>query len=226
MPSVKLTEAPGTCGLCRVRFGKSSRKISRTECRVSSLFTGPRSRRAPLACAHFGPSSSAWSCSPDQRPPKSAFDVSSSPTRCVQAFADDPHPNLIRFYSFILSPSYALCVMDFHRRLMPVSLSESHARPYLFQLLSAVAHLHKHGISHNDIKPSNILLSSEDRPLLIDFGFAQQYDVGHPNAFTSSLSWGTPGPCTPAADLTPHTLTHIQTYRIPESRTGERGGPR
>ncbi|GAA5956726.1 hypothetical protein JCM8115_000660 [Rhodotorula mucilaginosa] len=112
--------------------------------------------------------------------------------KCVRAFADDPHPNLIRFYSFILSPSYALCVMDFHRRLMPVSLAESHARPYLIQLLSAVAHLHKHGISHNDIKPSNILLSSEDRPILIDFGFAQQYDVGNPEAFLSSLSWGTP----------------------------------
>ncbi|KWU45609.1 kinase-like protein, partial [Rhodotorula sp. JG-1b] len=110
----------------------------------------------------------------------------------VGAFADDPHPNLIRFYAFVLTPSYALCVMDFHRRLMPVSLSESHARPYLVQLLSAVAHLHKHGISHNDIKPSNILLSSEDRPILIDFGFAQQHEVGHPNAFISSLSWGTP----------------------------------
>lgn len=146
--------------------------------------------------------------------------------RCVRAFADDPHPNLIRFYAFVLTPSYALCVMDFHRRLMPVSLSESHARPYLVQLLSAVAHLHKHGISHNDIKPSNILLSSEDRPILIDFGFAQQYEVGHPNAFISSLSWGTPGPYVPAADLAPHTLTHIRPYRIPESRTGERGGPR
>ncbi|TKA54434.1 hypothetical protein B0A53_03127 [Rhodotorula sp. CCFEE 5036] len=112
--------------------------------------------------------------------------------KCVRAFADDPHPNLIRFYSFILSPSYALCVMDFHRRLMPVSLAESHARPYLLQLLSAVAHLHKHGISHNDIKASNILLSNEDRPILIDFGFAQQYEVGHPEAFLSSLSWGTP----------------------------------
>lgn len=91
--------------------------------------------------------------------------------------------------------------MDFHRRLMPVSLAESHARPYLIQLLSAVAHLHKHGISHNDIKPSNILLSSEDRPILIDFGFAQQYDVGNPEAFLSSLSWGTPGSCTPVAHL-------------------------
>ena len=150
------------------------------------------------------------------------FDASSSLARCVRAFADDPHPNLIRFYAFVLTPSYALCVMDFHRRLMPVSLSESHARPYLVQLLSAVAHLHKHGISHNDIKPSNILLSSEDRPILIDFGFAQQHEVGHPNAFISSLSWGTPGPYIPAADLLRiHLYTSDPTeYLSPERAKG------
>lgn len=113
--------------------------------------------------------------------------------RCVRLFETDPHPNLIRFYSFIISPSYALCVMESHPRLMPVSLSEAQARPYMFELVSAVAHLHRLGITHSDIKPSNILLSKEDRPILIDFGFAQHYDVEHPAAFLSSLSWGTPG---------------------------------
>ncbi|GAA5985759.1 hypothetical protein JCM10908_007102 [Rhodotorula pacifica] len=117
--------------------------------------------------------------------------------KCVRVLEDDPHPNLIDFYSFIISPSYALCVMPFYARLMPVSLSELHAKPYFLQLLSAVAHLHKHGITHSDIKPSNILLSDDDkegegRPILIDFGFAQHYEVGHPEAFLSTLSWGTP----------------------------------
>lgn len=83
--------------------------------------------------------------------------------------------------------------MDFHPRLMPVALPESRAKPYFVQLLSAVQHLHSHGIAHNDIKPSNILLSQDDRPVLIDFGFAQQYEEGKPERFLSSLSWGTPG---------------------------------
>ncbi|GAA5883085.1 hypothetical protein JCM3774_000574 [Rhodotorula dairenensis] len=112
--------------------------------------------------------------------------------KCVRLLESDPHPNLIRFYSFIISPSYALCVMDFHPRLMPISLSEAQARPYLLQIVSAVAHLHKHGITHSDIKPSNILLSKDDRPILIDFGFARHHDVEHPAEFLSSLSWGTP----------------------------------
>ncbi|BGP35513.1 hypothetical protein JCM10296v2_007351 [Rhodotorula toruloides] len=112
--------------------------------------------------------------------------------KCIRALRTDPHPNLIHFHSFIISPSYAICLMDFHPRLMPVALPESRAKPYFVQLLSAVRHLHSHGIAHNDIKPSNILLSAEDRPVLIDFGFAQQYEEGKPDSFLSSLSWGTP----------------------------------
>lgn len=114
--------------------------------------------------------------------------------RCVRVFDDKPHPNLIRFHAFVISPSYALCVMDYHRRLMPVALPETKCRSYFRQLLSAVAHLHAHGITHSDVKPSNILLSEDDRPILIDFGFAQHYEVTKPDAFLSSLSWGTPGP--------------------------------
>uniref|UniRef100_A0A0K3CPP3 BY PROTMAP: gi/472585588/gb/EMS23139.1/ serine/threonine protein kinase [Rhodosporidium toruloides NP11] gi/647400728/emb/CDR46445.1/ RHTO0S12e04522g1_1 [Rhodosporidium toruloides] n=1 Tax=Rhodotorula toruloides TaxID=5286 RepID=A0A0K3CPP3_RHOTO len=112
--------------------------------------------------------------------------------KCIRALRTDPHPNLIHFHSFIISPSYAICLMDFHPRLMPVALPESRAKPYFVQLLSAVQHLHSHGIAHNDIKPSNILLSAENRPVLIDFGFAQQYEEGKPDRFLSSLSWGTP----------------------------------
>ncbi|GAA6024745.1 hypothetical protein JCM8202_002908 [Rhodotorula sphaerocarpa] len=112
--------------------------------------------------------------------------------KCVRVFDDKPHPNLIRFHAFVISPSYALCVMDYHRRLMPVALPETKCRSYFRQLLSAVAHLHAHGITHSDVKPSNILLSEDDRPILIDFGFAQHYEVTKPDAFLSSLSWGTP----------------------------------
>lgn len=45
----------------------------------------------------------------------------------------------------------------------------------LKDIISALAHLHKHGIIHRDIKPSNILLShpiSSSRAYLADFGIA------------------------------------------------------
>lgn len=40
------------------------------------------------------------------------------------------------------------------------------------QLLSAIAYLHEIRISHRDINPSNIVLSQDGRPILIDFGIA------------------------------------------------------
>lgn len=81
--------------------------------------------------------------------------------------------------------------MDYHPSLITVSIPESRVKLYGRQILSAVEHLHVHGITHNDIKPSNILLAADDRPVLIDFGFAQQWDTRRPDRFLSSLSWGT-----------------------------------
>ncbi|KAK4698616.1 hypothetical protein P7C70_g7657, partial [Phenoliferia sp. Uapishka_3] len=112
--------------------------------------------------------------------------------RCIRALRDLTHPNIIDFHSFIITPSYALISMAHHPRLMPVELPESKARSYFRQLISAVDFLHSNGCTHNDLKPANILLSREDNPVLVDFGFAQQYDLGHKDRFLSSLSWGTP----------------------------------
>ncbi len=41
-------------------------------------------------------------------------------------------------------------------------------------------------------RPANILLSDENVPVLVDFGFAERYDVESPEAFHSNLSYGTP----------------------------------
>lgn len=64
--------------------------------------------------------------------------------------------------------------------------------PYFRQLASAVGYLHERGITHNDIKPANVLLSHNDVPVLVDFGFATQWDVNSRGSFLSTISWGTP----------------------------------
>ena len=47
----------------------------------------------------------------------------------------------------------------------------------MFQICSAVKHLHDRGIAHRDLKPENILLTSTDEDAdlkLTDFGFAKE----------------------------------------------------
>ncbi|KAL7418214.1 kinase-like domain-containing protein [Mrakia frigida] len=102
------------------------------------------------------------------------------------------HPSIITFESFIISPSYALVVMPYLERLMPVNITEEEARPYFRGLISAVSFLHENMITHNDIKPANVLLRDDNTPVLVDFGFATKWDEKSNEPFFSTISWGTP----------------------------------
>jgi protein-serine/threonine kinase len=83
-------------------------------------------------------------------------------------------------------------IMPLLRELIPLCLPPSVATPYFRQLASAVGYLHERGITHNDIKPANIMISYNDVPVLVDFGFAVKWDVGKRGSFLSNISWGTP----------------------------------
>lgn len=62
--------------------------------------------------------------------------------------------------------------LDTYNRLEP-----QHALSVLWQLSTAVDHLHELGIVHSDIKPSNIMLNVHDRRVtLIDFGVAFDFE--------------------------------------------------
>ncbi|KAH7914263.1 kinase-like protein [Hygrophoropsis aurantiaca] len=112
--------------------------------------------------------------------------------KIVRSFKQDPHPSIIPFHSFIITPSYALITMAYLPTLVPVEVSEPRAKVWFRSLLSGVQFLHQRGVVHNDIKPANILLSPESVPVLVDFGFAEKYDVRSPKAFHSNLTYGTP----------------------------------
>ena len=57
---------------------------------------------------------------------------------------------------------------EYYRQMDAVAV-----RNYMSALLSALAHLHKHGIVHRDVKPGNFLSDGRDRFLLVDYGLAQ-----------------------------------------------------
>jgi len=55
-----------------------------------------------------------------------------------------------------------------------VGMHPSLIRVYMYELLAAVEHCHRHGIVHRDIKPENVLLSERNgHVILIDFGTAK-----------------------------------------------------
>nr|XP_019003885.1 CAMK/CAMKL protein kinase [Kwoniella mangroviensis CBS 8507]OCF67346.1 CAMK/CAMKL protein kinase [Kwoniella mangroviensis CBS 8507] len=112
--------------------------------------------------------------------------------KIIRSLRYEPHPSIIQFEAFVITPTYAIVIMPHLAELIPVCLPPSRATPYLRQLASAVAYLHERGITHNDIKPANVLLSHNDIPVLVDFGFAQRWDVNARGSFLSSISWGTP----------------------------------
>ncbi|KAL5512819.1 hypothetical protein ACEPAG_3085 [Sanghuangporus baumii] len=112
--------------------------------------------------------------------------------KIVRALKQEPHPSIIPFHSFIITPSFAIITMEYLPYLIPVEVPEIKAREWFHSLLSAVHFLHTRGVVHNDIKPANILLSTRKVPMFVDFGFAEKYEVGSKRAFMSNLAYGTP----------------------------------
>jgi serine/threonine protein kinase, bacterial len=74
---------------------------------------------------------------------------------------------------------------------------ETAVRGILLSLLSVLDYVHSKGIIHRDIKPDNIILrSSDQKPVLIDFGAVKETIrsvVNSPGYPTRSLVIGTPG---------------------------------
>jgi serine/threonine protein kinase len=68
-------------------------------------------------------------------------------------------------------------------------LTEAEMIPIISQIISAVGYLHKHNMTHLDIKPDNIMLTSNEhdslRAVLIDFGLSKHY--GKDGRPTSSI---------------------------------------
>src|SRR5579864_7067273 len=108
-------------------------------------------------------------------------DVASRFRREAQAVAALQHPNIIRVFDFDTTTTLYFMVMELINgptlraviRQAPTGLPPDEALRIFKPLAEAVGYAHASGIIHRDIKPGNVLMADNTRPVLTDFGLAR-----------------------------------------------------
>jgi len=98
--------------------------------------------------------------------------------REIKVLAKLEHPNITSFRTAFRANDEVLMIMEYvegsslSRKMGNRRLELWRAVNYTSQVLSALSHAHHAGVLHRDVKPSNILIGSDDRVKLTDFGIA------------------------------------------------------
>ena len=108
------------------------------------------------------------------------------------------HPNILPIYDFEVTEGVTFLTMPLIRGgtlrdiLNRGPLDTLTAWRYLREIGDGLQHAHDAGIVHRDLKPTNVLIHSDGRAMLADFGLAR--GAGQPTHLTTiGLAIGTPG---------------------------------
>jgi len=106
--------------------------------------------------------------------------------REIKLLQEIRHDNVITLLDVIGRRNSIQLVFDFMEtdlenliRKRDVMLQQSHVKNIMKQVLLGLEHLHLNFILHRDLKPNNLLLNSQGRVKIADFGLARFY--GSPN---------------------------------------------
>jgi serine/threonine protein kinase len=109
------------------------------------------------------------------------------------------HPNLVPVTDYFGESGNDYLVMAYvdgeslaHRIAREGGLPEGQVLAWAHQLLDALAYCHRHGVIHRDIKPQNVVITSEENAILVDFGLVKLWDSADPRTRTRLQGMGTP----------------------------------
>ncbi|HUI06909.1 MAG TPA: protein kinase [Verrucomicrobiae bacterium] len=111
--------------------------------------------------------------------------------REVELAASLEHPNIARVYDSGLRQGvycYAMEFIDglpFDEYIRQNHLTQRQILGLMEKVCRAVHHAHQRGVIHTDLKPSNILVSQDGEPHVLDFGLAKSMRAGKVGLTTS-----------------------------------------
>jgi ABC-type amino acid transport substrate-binding protein len=117
--------------------------------------------------------------------------------REAEAAAQLQHPNIVQIYEVGDQDGFPYFSLEFvdggslAQRLQGVPQPARWAAQVTETLARAVEVAHQHGVVHRDLKPGNVLLTSEGVVKITDFGLAKRLD-GHTDQTLSGTILGTP----------------------------------
>ncbi|OJJ48745.1 hypothetical protein ASPZODRAFT_130863 [Penicilliopsis zonata CBS 506.65] len=88
------------------------------------------------------------------------------------------HPHIIKLYTVIATKTDIVMVLEYAERELFDYLvkrgkcNDDEARKFFQQIICAVEYCHRHKIVHRDLKPENLLIDSEKKVKIADFGLS------------------------------------------------------
>lgn len=108
------------------------------------------------------------------------------------------HPNVVHVNTFFEANNTAYMVMEYYagqpltafRRQNGDQLDEATLRRIFNPVLDALEYVHQQGVVHRDLKPDNVFLCEDGRPILLDFGASRIAAAGSTVPMTAVLTPG------------------------------------